>query len=144
MSYYKDKLDKEIFENIICLKFSNNIHIPKEIQCYITGFLNMDDIINIILKQRKTIVCNNYQFNIGKLNGFWFSNYFKPNLSYPSITKQKWDVFQVCTNCNYCKPLYHNQQHQITLGEYKNGFYYPNTEIKNRFTYLCKNCQIEI
>ena len=143
MNYYKNKLYKEIFENIICLKFSNNIYIPKEIQCYISEFLNMDDIINILLKKRKTIEYNDFHFGIGKLNGFWFCNYFNPKISYISVTKQKWDVFQVCKNCNYCKPLYHNQQHQITLGEYKNGFYYPNTEIKNRFTYLCKNCELE-
>ena len=29
MTYYKEKLYKEIFENVICLKFSNNIENSK-------------------------------------------------------------------------------------------------------------------
>ena len=129
MTYYKEKLYKEIFENVICLKFSNNIEIPKEVQCYITSFLDMDDIINILLKSRKVIEYNDYKFHIGKLNGFWFCNYFNPKLRYISVTKQKWDVFQVCEDCGYCKPLYHNKQHQMNLGNIKMDFTYQPEQI---------------
>lgn len=142
MAYYKDKLYKEIFEDIINLKFSNKNDVPKDIQCHIVSFLEMDDIIYMLLKERSTIEINNCKINIGKLNGFWFCDYFNPNLCYVSLTKQKWDVFQVCRNCNYCKPLYHNEQHQITLGEYKNGFYLPyeNTQNYFKFRFKCLNC----
>ena len=141
MTYYKEKLYKELFENVICLKFSNNIDVPKEVQCYIAEFLEIDDVINLLLKSRNIIEYNDYKFIIGKLNGFWFCNYFNPKLGYISITKQKWDVFQVCEDCNYCKPLYHNKQQQNELGEYKNGFYLPSgTNIDIKYKYKCVPC----
>ena len=53
MAYYKDKLYKEIFEDIINLKFSNKNDVPKDIQCHIVSFLEIDDIIYMLLKEIK-------------------------------------------------------------------------------------------
>lgn len=141
-NYYKERIYKEIFQDMICLKFSNQVYIPKDIQCHIISFLSVDDIILMLLKERKLIDNNNTKIIIGKIKNFWYSNHnFMSIYTYSDCENiRKWDIFKTCYSCNYCKPICHNNENHTSEEEYKNGFHLP-IPIKNKFTFLCLNCK---
>lgn len=140
-NFYKERIYKEIFEDIICLQFSNKFDIPKEVQCRITSFLHVDDIINMLLKERKVIQHNNATITIGKIKYFWYTNHDIFRRMYH--IKSSWDIFKTCYNCNYCIPLHYNYLNQPSIEEYRGGFHLT-TKINNKFTYLCFHCVNEL
>jgi hypothetical protein len=140
-NFYKERIYKEIFEDIICLQFSNKLNIPNGVQFHIISFLHVDDIINMLLKERKVIQHNNATITIGKIKNFWYTNHDIFRRMYH--IKNSWDIFKTCYNCNYCIPLHHNYLNQPSIEEYRGGFHLT-TKINNKFTYLCFHCVNEL
>lgn len=137
----KNKFFNEFFKSI-------KIKISDDVINVILSYFNLDDNIMVLLEDKYIFNYYDHIITIGKINNFWYSDFcfnqfYKINNSNNSNNNKnipiKWDIFQTCYNCNYCKPIYHN--YNSYNYEFPNGFILKNNiKINNKFTYLCNDC----
>lgn len=132
----KNKFFDEFFKSI---KFN----IPDEIIKNILSYFNLDDNILVSFEEKYIINYYDHIITIGKIKSFWYSDYNFQNIhkvnDYENkhFVPVKWDIFQTCYNCNYCKPIHHNYSSYDC--EFPYGFILKKN-IYNNFSYLCNDC----